>query len=74
MCQHNSFLIFHSMNERSLTRWRHVTLITTTVAFLFAVTYALTGYLVFGQHTEGICFPNENFFFPISNNLSSVLF
>ncbi len=54
MCQHNSFLIFHSMNEKSLSRWRIVTLITTTVAFLFAVTYALTGYIVFGQKTEGI--------------------
>jgi membrane protein YdbS with pleckstrin-like domain len=42
------------MNEKSLSRWRIVTLITTTVAFLFAVTYALTGYIVFGQKTEGI--------------------
>jgi sodium-coupled neutral amino acid transporter 11 len=41
------------MNEKSLSRWRIVTLITTTVAFLFAVTYALTGYIVFGQQTEG---------------------
>ncbi len=56
MCQHNSFLIFHSMNEKSLSRWRIVTLITTTVAFLFAVIYALTGYIVFGQQTEGINF------------------
>ncbi len=62
MCQHNSFLIFHSMSEKSVSRWRIVTLITTTVAFLFAVTYALTGYIVFGQQTEGkfainnICF------------------
>lgn len=54
MCQHNSFLIFHSMQEKSLSRWRIVTLITTIVAFLFAVTYALTGYVVFGQQTEGI--------------------
>jgi hypothetical protein len=42
------------MDEKSLSRWRRVTLITTTVAFLFAVTYALTGYIVFGQQTEGI--------------------
>jgi membrane protein YdbS with pleckstrin-like domain len=42
------------MNEKSLSRWRIVTLITTTVAFIFAVTYALTGYIVFGQQTEGI--------------------
>ncbi len=54
MCQHNSFLIFHSMNEKSLSNWRIVTLITTTTAFVFAVTYALTGYIVFGQQTEGI--------------------
>lgn len=53
MCQHNSFLIFHSMNDKSLIQWRKVTLITTAVAFLFAVIYALTGYIVFGQHTEG---------------------
>jgi hypothetical protein len=44
------------MNEKSLSRWRIVTLITTTVAFLFAVIYALTGYIVFGQQTEGINF------------------
>ena len=42
------------MNDKSLIQWRKVTLITTAVAFLFAVTYALTGYIVFGQHTEGI--------------------
>ncbi|CAF1673565.1 unnamed protein product [Adineta ricciae] len=53
MCQHNSFLIFHSMSEKTLPRWRTVTLITTTVAFIFAVMYALTGYIVFGQQTEG---------------------
>ncbi len=42
------------MNEKTLPRWRTVTLITTTIAFAFAVTYALTGYIVFGQKTEGI--------------------
>ena len=42
------------MQDKSLPRWRIVTLITTTIAFLFAVTYALTGYIVFGQQTEGI--------------------
>jgi tRNA(Leu) C34 or U34 (ribose-2'-O)-methylase TrmL len=42
------------MNEKSLSNWRIVTLITTTTAFVFAVTYALTGYIVFGQQTEGI--------------------
>jgi len=52
------------MNEKSLSRWRIVTLITTTVAFLFAVTYALTGYIVFGQKTEGIV--NKNFTSTIS--------
>lgn len=41
------------MQDKSLSRWRIVTLITTTVAFVFAVTYALTGYVVFGQQTEG---------------------
>jgi membrane protein YdbS with pleckstrin-like domain len=54
MCQHNSFLIFHSMTEKTLPRWRIVTLITSTVAFVFAVAYALAGYFVFGQQTEGI--------------------
>ncbi len=44
------------MNDKSLSRWRIVTLITTTIAFIFAVTYALTGYIVFGQQTEGIYF------------------
>ena len=53
MCQHNSFLIFHSMKEKSLARWRIVTLITATIAFVFTVIYALTGYIVFGQQTEG---------------------
>ncbi|CAF1108371.1 unnamed protein product [Rotaria sordida] len=53
MCQHNSFLIYHSMHEKTLPRWRIVTLITSIVAFIFAVTYALTGYIVFGQQTEG---------------------
>ncbi len=42
------------MHEKTLSRWRIVTLITTTIAFFFAVTYALTGYIVFGQQTEGI--------------------
>ncbi|CAF2724897.1 unnamed protein product [Rotaria sp. Silwood2] len=53
MCQHNSFLIYHSMNEKTLPRWRIVTLITATIAFFFAVAYALTGYIVFGEQTEG---------------------
>lgn len=41
------------MNEKTLSRWRTVTLITTTTAFLFAIVYALTGYIVFGEQTEG---------------------
>lgn len=48
------------MNEKTLPRWRVVTLITTTIAFVFAVTYALTGYIVFGQRTEGSAFLSEN--------------
>lgn len=63
MCQHNSFLIFNSMNEKSLSRWRIVTLITTSTAFLFAVTYAITGYFVFGQQTEGINKRKKNLIF-----------
>jgi len=54
------------MNDKSLPRWRIVTLITTTIAFIFAVTYALTGYFVFGQQTEGIynkIFQYLHFFF-----------
>ncbi len=54
MCQHNSFLIFHSMKEKTVPQWRIVTLFTTSIAFVFAVAYALTGYIVFGQQTEGI--------------------
>lgn len=42
------------MNEKNLSRWRIVTLITAITAFIFAVAYALTGYIVFGQQTEGI--------------------
>ena len=53
MCQHNSFLIFHSMKEKSLARWRTVTLITVITAFAFTIIYGLTGYIVFGQQTEG---------------------
>lgn len=41
------------MGEKTLPRWRIVTLITTTTAFAFAIGYALTGYVVFGQRTEG---------------------
>ncbi|CAM2697009.1 unnamed protein product [Rotaria socialis] len=53
MCQHNSFLIYHSMNDKTLSRWRIVTSLTATIAFVFAAAYALTGYIVFGQQTEG---------------------
>jgi tRNA(Leu) C34 or U34 (ribose-2'-O)-methylase TrmL len=42
------------MHEKSLARWKIVTLTTTCTAFTFAVAYALTGYVVFGQQTEGI--------------------
>ena len=51
------------MKEKSLRRWRIVTLITVTVAFLFAVIYAFSGYIVFGQQTEGTSYKNKIFIF-----------
>jgi tRNA(Leu) C34 or U34 (ribose-2'-O)-methylase TrmL len=41
------------MKEKTLARWRIVTIVTTGTAFTFAIAYALTGYVIFGQETQG---------------------
>lgn len=41
------------MKDRTVSSWRIVTIITTATAFIFAIGYALTGYLVFGEKAEG---------------------
>ncbi|CAF0961432.1 unnamed protein product [Didymodactylos carnosus] len=53
MCHHNSFLIYNSMEDATLPRWRLVTTITVFVSLAFAMSYGLAGYMVFGQSAEG---------------------
>lgn len=58
MCHHNSFLIYHSMDEPNTKNWKKVTHISVSISILFSGAFGLIGYLTFAGLTEGDIFEN----------------
>lgn len=53
VCQHNTFIVYKSMRNRSLQNWRSVSHLSLFVAGAMCLTLGLAGYLSFGSNVEG---------------------
>lgn len=51
VCHHNSFLVFHSLDEPSLDLWRHTARLSLVIAFLASICLGVVGYVTFGGDT-----------------------
>ncbi|XP_071603597.1 putative sodium-coupled neutral amino acid transporter 11 [Heliangelus exortis] len=58
ICNHNSFLIYGSLEEPSLKNWSRVTHVSVSLAALISVVFASCGYMTFTGYTEGDIFEN----------------
>jgi solute carrier family 38 (sodium-coupled neutral amino acid transporter), member 11 len=58
MCHHNSFLIYHSMNEVNIKNWKKVTHTSIFVSICFSALFGFVGYLTFTGYTQGDIFEN----------------
>ena len=53
MCHHNSFLLYDAMENASLNKWKMMTHMAVTTAFLIFVTFGISGYATFASVTQG---------------------
>ncbi|KAF2085939.1 hypothetical protein K490DRAFT_45383 [Saccharata proteae CBS 121410] len=63
VCHHNSLLIYGSLRKPTLDRFARVTHFSTTVSMLACLLMAVSGYLTFGDLTQGNVlnnFPSDN--------------
>ncbi|XP_064023550.1 putative sodium-coupled neutral amino acid transporter 11 isoform X2 [Pogoniulus pusillus] len=58
ICNHNSFLIYGSLEEPTLKNWSRVTHVSVSLALLISVVFAACGYITFTGYTEGDIFEN----------------
>ncbi|NXU58952.1 AVT2 protein, partial [Turnix velox] len=58
ICNHNSFLIYGSLEEPTLRNWSRVTHVSVSLAFVISVVFAACGYMTFTGYTEGDIFEN----------------
>ncbi|KFO95318.1 Putative sodium-coupled neutral amino acid transporter 11, partial [Calypte anna] len=58
ICNHNSFLIYGSLEEPSLKNWSRVTHVSVSFAAVISVVFASCGYMTFTGYTEGDIFEN----------------
>uniref|UniRef100_A0A663MSR8 Putative sodium-coupled neutral amino acid transporter 11 n=1 Tax=Athene cunicularia TaxID=194338 RepID=A0A663MSR8_ATHCN len=58
ICNHNSFLIYGSLEEPTLKNWSQVTHISVSLAAVISVVFAACGYMTFTGYTEGDIFEN----------------
>ncbi|XP_061698601.1 putative sodium-coupled neutral amino acid transporter 11 [Syngnathoides biaculeatus] len=58
ICHHNSFLIYGSLAQPTLTNWTRVTHISVGSALIISATFALAGYVTFTGYTQGDIFEN----------------
>ncbi|NXC44883.1 AVT2 protein, partial [Penelope pileata] len=58
ICHHNSFLIYGSLKEPTLTNWSRITHMSVSLAVVISVVFAACGYLTFTGYTEGDIFEN----------------
>ncbi|NXW15170.1 AVT2 protein, partial [Circaetus pectoralis] len=58
ICNHNSFLIYGSLEEPTLKNWSRVTHVSVSLAVVISVVFAACGYMTFTGYTEGDIFEN----------------
>ncbi|XP_051478997.1 putative sodium-coupled neutral amino acid transporter 11 [Apus apus] len=58
ICNHNSFLIYGSLEEPTLKNWSRVTHVSISLALVISVVFAACGYMTFTGYTEGDVFEN----------------
>ena len=60
-CHHNTFLVYHSMQNATLQRWEKVTHISVGFAWAFAFLFGIAGYATFRELSQGMYFYNLMF-------------
>ncbi|MEQ2175095.1 hypothetical protein GOODEAATRI_014695 [Goodea atripinnis] len=58
ICHHNSFLIYNSLEQPTLSNWSQVTHISVGSALIISVVFAVAGYTTFTGYTQGDIFEN----------------
>ncbi|XP_071762383.1 putative sodium-coupled neutral amino acid transporter 11 [Centroberyx gerrardi] len=58
ICHHNSFLIYGSLEQPTLTNWSRVTHVSVGSALIVSAAFAVTGYTTFTGYTQGDIFEN----------------
>ncbi|XP_028603252.2 putative sodium-coupled neutral amino acid transporter 11 isoform X1 [Podarcis muralis] len=58
ICHHNSFLIYGSLKEPTLSNWARVTHVSVSFAVFVSLLFATCGYVTFREYTEGDIFEN----------------
>ncbi|KAJ0070442.1 hypothetical protein NL108_010685 [Boleophthalmus pectinirostris] len=58
ICHHNSFLIFGSLEEPTLSHWTRVTHVSVGSALVISAAFAVAGYSTFTGYTQGDIFEN----------------
>ncbi|CAK6954118.1 putative sodium-coupled neutral amino acid transporter 11 [Scomber scombrus] len=58
ICHHNSFLIYGSLEQPTLTNWSRVTHISVGSALIISAVFAVAGYATFTGYTQGDIFEN----------------
>ncbi|XP_041700320.1 putative sodium-coupled neutral amino acid transporter 11 isoform X1 [Coregonus clupeaformis] len=58
ICHHNSFMIYGSLKEQSLSNWSCVTHMSVGSAMIVSILFAVTGYATFTGYTQGDIFEN----------------
>ena len=53
ICHHNSFLIYGSLREPTLSNWSRVTHLSVGFAFLVSAAFSVAGYITFTGYTQG---------------------
>ena len=53
MCHHNSFLLYESIANTSITKWKKVTHVSISISFIMMVSMALGGYATFTGQAQG---------------------
>ncbi|MEQ2283254.1 hypothetical protein AMECASPLE_009317 [Ameca splendens] len=58
ICHHNSFLMYNSLEQPTLSNWSQVTHISVGSALIISVVFAVAGYTTFTGYTQGDIFEN----------------
>ncbi|KAM4730614.1 putative sodium-coupled neutral amino acid transporter 11 [Anableps anableps] len=58
ICHHNSFLIYNSLEQPTLSSWSRVTHISVGSALIISAAFAVAGYTTFTGYTQGDIFEN----------------